>query len=305
MKKFYIMLAAVAAMALSASAQTQYLQIGDFDGSDEGYGCYDGGAKEESPINFYHYHSASQIIYTAEDLADMTGANKEFKINEISFKYFNGNCFGELSRKITVYMQEVDNTTFNVDLDGYRQFFDIDVDAPVAELDFYGDMVEVYYMSDVMTITLDEPFTYTGKTLVVTVVADGEDCTDCGHDVAFYANDAAGAYGKAMTYALDAASFYDYLSDPYYPRAAETYGTAPRVAQPVTQFGYTVTEVSSAMPGDANGDGNVDPADISALINYLLNGSPVNEANADCNQDGSIDPADISAIINMLLNGAA
>ncbi len=54
--------------------------------------------------------------------------------------------------------------------------------------------------------------------------------------------------------------------------------------------------------GDVNGDGSIDPADISALIDYLLNGSAVNVDNADCNQDGSVDPADISALIDFLLN---
>ena len=119
MKKLF-MIAAMAVMALTAGAQTHYLQVGDFDGSDDGIGCYDGGAKDESPVNFYHYHSASQIIYTPEDLADLTGANKEFTINEISFKYYNANSFGELSRTIQVFIQEVDDATFAVDLDGYR-----------------------------------------------------------------------------------------------------------------------------------------------------------------------------------------
>ena len=54
--------------------------------------------------------------------------------------------------------------------------------------------------------------------------------------------------------------------------------------------------------GDVNGDGNVDPADISALINYLLNGT-IPEGNADTNWDDSVDPADISTLINYLLSG--
>ena len=59
---------------------------------------------------------------------------------------------------------------------------------------------------------------------------------------------------------------------------------------------------AAGMRGDVNGDGSIDPADISALIDYLLNGSAVNVDNADCNQDGSVDPADISALIDFLLN---
>ena len=58
--------------------------------------------------------------------------------------------------------------------------------------------------------------------------------------------------------------------------------------------------------GDVDGDGEVSPADIAALINYLLNGSgDIVLANADVDQDGSISPADIAALINMLLNGSS
>ena len=55
--------------------------------------------------------------------------------------------------------------------------------------------------------------------------------------------------------------------------------------------------------GDVNDDGQVDPADIAALINYLLNGTECNLDNADCNLDGGVDPADIAALINFLLSG--
>ena len=57
------------------------------------------------------------------------------------------------------------------------------------------------------------------------------------------------------------------------------------------------------MRGDVNGDESVDPSDIAALINYLLNGQEINLDNADCNLDGSVDPADIAALINYLLGG--
>ena len=53
--------------------------------------------------------------------------------------------------------------------------------------------------------------------------------------------------------------------------------------------------------GDVNCDGYVDPADISALINYLLNGTAVNTRNADTNNNGNVGPDDISMLINYLL----
>ena len=69
-----------------------------------------------------------------------------------------------------------------------------------------------------------------------------------------------------------------------------------------TKIEATASGGDEVLRGDVDGNGTIDPADISALINYLLNGSPVNEANADMNNDGSIDPSDISTLINFLLN---
>ena len=57
------------------------------------------------------------------------------------------------------------------------------------------------------------------------------------------------------------------------------------------------------MRGDVNGDESINPADIAALINYLLNGQEISIDNADCNLDGDVNPADIAALINYLLGG--
>lgn len=62
-------------------------------------------------------------------------------------------------------------------------------------------------------------------------------------------------------------------------------------------------DIEQGLRGDVNGDGFADPSDISALIDYLLNGSPVDEGNSDCDLNGCIDPGDISALIDYLLNG--
>ena len=69
------------------------------------------------------------------------------------------------------------------------------------------------------------------------------------------------------------------------------------------QFVIPTPVVPEVVRGDVNGDDNVDPSDIAALINYLLNGAECSLANADCNQDGSVDPADIATLINFLLGG--
>ena len=55
----------------------------------------------------------------------------------------------------------------------------------------------------------------------------------------------------------------------------------------------------SAMPGDVNGDFEVNIADINAIINVILTG--VENAAADVNHDGEVNIADINAIINLIL----
>ena len=65
------------------------------------------------------------------------------------------------------------------------------------------------------------------------------------------------------------------------------------------------TDKSAALRGDVNGDGSVNIADVTVLIDYLLsaNASGINLTAADCNQDGSINIADVTALIDYLLSG--
>ena len=62
---------------------------------------------------------------------------------------------------------------------------------------------------------------------------------------------------------------------------------------------------SGASPrGDVNGDGNVNIADVSDLIDYLLSNdaSMIVIENADIDGDGNVNIADLSDVIDMLLN---
>jgi hypothetical protein len=58
------------------------------------------------------------------------------------------------------------------------------------------------------------------------------------------------------------------------------------------------------MPGDVDGDGVVNIADVTALIDILLSGGTV-PANADVDDDGVVNIADVTALIDMLLSGNA
>ena len=57
----------------------------------------------------------------------------------------------------------------------------------------------------------------------------------------------------------------------------------------------------AALLGDVDDDGSVDIADVVALIDYVLSGVPVNEANSDVDGDGTITIADIVALIDIIL----
>ena len=64
---------------------------------------------------------------------------------------------------------------------------------------------------------------------------------------------------------------------------------------------------TTSIPGDVNDDGNVSIADVTALIDYLLNsdGSAINLANADVSGDNDVSIADVTSLIDMLLSGSS
>ena len=56
-------------------------------------------------------------------------------------------------------------------------------------------------------------------------------------------------------------------------------------------------------PGDVNGDGTVDIADVNCCINIILGSEPASkyEGRADVNDDGTVDIADVNSAINIIL----
>ena len=67
-------------------------------------------------------------------------------------------------------------------------------------------------------------------------------------------------------------------------------------------FNYTIAGGSSFIRGDVDGDTNVNIADVTALIDILLNGTAAPAA-ADVDGDTNVNIADVTALIDMLLNG--
>ena len=63
-----------------------------------------------------------------------------------------------------------------------------------------------------------------------------------------------------------------------------------------------LTPVDVVVRGDVDGDMNVNIADVTALIDYLLSGQTAPAA-ADCDQDGNVNISDVTCLIDFLLSG--
>ncbi len=66
------------------------------------------------------------------------------------------------------------------------------------------------------------------------------------------------------------------------------------------QFTGTKVDEPTPTPGDVTGNGNVDIADVNAVINIML-GKAAPTASGDVTGDGSVDIADVNAVINIML----
>lgn len=253
MKKFYMILAAVAAMTMSAQAQTVNLgavEVGDFDNPTE---IYNGSYFDMAPTNFYLAHTGAQMLFTADELAEMQ--NKDgVKINKLTFKFNNAGTLEDIVRDVKLYLQETDATEFAV-VDGVKQFFEFG--DPVVETEVTYELIYSMGDDEELALELTEPFALTsGKNLLVTVVCDAQEDDNCtmGSDYApFYTS---GIRGKAMVYTDNTVSFVDYALGEDFPDATASLGCGTNVELPVTKIEYSyspstgIEEVEVVKTGD-------------------------------------------------------
>lgn len=71
----------------------------------------------------------------------------------------------------------------------------------------------------------------------------------------------------------------------------------------IWRFFYHIEGITMTVRGDVNGDGSVNIADVTALIDLLLTGGTA-PASADATDDGSVNIADVTALIDYLLSGS-
>ena len=231
-----MILAAIAALAINAQAQTEgTIEVGDASTT------YNGSYFDMAPTNFYLAHTGVQMIYTPDLLTDLEG-KQNVTITNLQFK-FHDETFEEIVRDVKIYLQETDATEFEV-IKNIKQFFTFDVPAVESQIDI--DMLDFY--GDDSTIDFPVNFALTpGKSLLVTMVFDAQDDDNCttGSDYApFYTS---GITGRAMTYTSNTVSFVDYAQGEDFPDATAVLGCGTNVALPYSLISYTYSDEPMAI----------------------------------------------------------
>jgi hypothetical protein len=236
MKKFYMILAAIAAMTMTAQAQNwATIDVGDWDNAT----TYNGSYFDMAPTTFYVAHTGVQMLYTPDLLADMAG-KQNVRIKGLTFM-FHDETFEEITRNVKIYVQETDATEFAVNEEGVKQFFPFGEENQVWEEERLYDMLYFYGEDYTTAFRFDCPFT-PGKGLLVTMVFDAFDDDNCtmGSDYApFYTS---GIRNHAMTYTNNWNSFVDYAAGTDFPNATASLGCGTNVELPVTTIGYNYEE---------------------------------------------------------------
>lgn len=78
----------------------------------------------------------------------------------------------------------------------------------------------------------------------------------------------------------------------------------PKIFALVAFLTFAFGANAASIQGDVNNDGEVNIADVNAVINVILGGAG-NDTSGDVNADGEINIADVNAIINIILGGSA
>ena len=245
MKKFYMILAAVAAMTFSAHAETLVpgtLYVGDYVNAEEFYNC---SYFDIAPTNFYLAHTGAQLIYTADELADLQDL-RDPMITKISFKFNTQDAYEDITRTVKLYLEEIDETEFAV-VEGVKQFFNfsdpvLEYEVTYEMLNFYGEDCEVEF--DLANM----PFSITaGKSLLMTIVFDALDDDNCtyGSDAApFYTS---GIRGKGMVYTNNWTGFEEYAQGDDFPDATAMLGCGTSAELPVTAIEYLYSGDNTAV----------------------------------------------------------
>lgn len=225
----------------------------------------DGGKTNSSlPVYGYYYDEASQaqMIYPAAELSELAGK----KIDRVTFHPTSALSFQGGKMQLSFKAVDVDAFT---DYNLLTDFTTVGTVVPAV-----GDTE--------LTFVLDEPFEYEGGNLAIEclLIEKGSNYPSTSFE------------GKNMGATV---SLY------YYGR---NNSSALSEFLPKITFGYVKedTPEPEVLRGDVNKDKTVNIADVTALIDMLLNGAEM-IPEADCNKDTEMNIADVTALIDFLLSG--
>lgn len=226
--------------------------------------CDDNATNSNLPIYGTYYDEAyqGQMIYPAVELTDLAGKT----INRVTFHPTSALPLQGGKLQLSFKAVDVDGFT------GYDKLTDFTVVATVEPN--VGDTE--------LTFILDEPYKYEGGNLAIEclLIEKGDNYK------------ATSFYGKNME---------NYPSLFYYGNSNNS-GVSHFL--PKATFGYVKedTPEPEVLRGDVNKDTEVNIADVTALIDMLLNDADM-IPEADCNKDTEMNIADVTALIDFLLNG--
>lgn len=243
--------------------------VGHYNDQDTG-AAWDGFNMQNAPVIYTYCHSGSQVLYYPEELAAMKGK----QITSISFKCFSEGCFvSNYTSNMKLYLQEIDERAFYYDEVGeYFEWVKFDKNNVIATAEFSADFLNAGINGSDVEVKFDlskNPYKYSGKTLVVTVVNDSESYIDSNEGaVRFYWTDS--QQGDSWRSFIFASDDYDYLTSQEKNNAVKPLENEDKWKNaPAVQFTYQEDKVTSFTAGDGT---QANPYQISKLTELdLLN----------------------------------
>lgn len=254
---------AVAATSLTASAKqlSGTLALGDFDSPSD---YYAGTAWEAAPANYFFTYSSSQIIYTAEELAEIADVNG--KITKVTFKYVEAAPgYGNHELSMDICLDDATEDAFVKDAAGkykWMPFSDTCKGSWTYELENYneGEATEV-------EITLDTPYEVKpGTSLVITTTASNSEATAYIDCFTAYCYAAAGRPKRAASKCSDVAEVLP-VPGAYIEHQSGQWSSGEFAEVPVVKFDYVYDDATDGIASVA--------ADADAAVYYNLQGMRV------------------------------
>lgn len=169
MKAKSIVALAAATLAMSANATIHYeqLDLGDFNNPTNQIA---GQNLEQAPFNLYYTHSGSQVVYNADETADLF--EHDCEITSLTFIYGDPDwtCYEEISFEVGCYLQLIDADQFTYE-NNTTYWFKPEKQSVIARgtLDYTYDLLGQNFP---VTLTFDIPFEIKaadkGKSLLLT-----------------------------------------------------------------------------------------------------------------------------------------